>query len=120
MKLMEIAPDFLRSQIGTLLTILQHLEATQSQSQSGGPQSATIPMISVVKLMNNTGIPFSYEDFKQLYDTEPRIKELVANFNQDQITIGQPEPNVGTNTDNGEETVDRMAQKAAKSINQTS
>lgn len=118
MKLLEIAPDFLRGQVGTLLTILQHLESTLGQGESGA-MTAKVPMSAVIKLMNNTGNHFSYGSFKELYDKEPRIKELVANFNQDEITIGR-EPEVTSNDQEADPaaTVDAMAQKAAQNINQ--
>jgi len=118
MKLLEIAPDFLRGQVGTLLTILQHLEATLGQGDSGS-MSATVPMSAVVNLMNNTGNHFSYGAFKQLYDAEPRIQEIVSNFNQNEITIGKSvEDMTGNQEVDADATVDAMAQKAAQDINQ--
>jgi hypothetical protein len=118
MKLLEIAPDFVRSQTGTLLTILQHLEATLGKGESGA-MTAKVPMSAVINLMNNTGNHFSYGAFKDLYDTEPRIQQLVSNFNQDEITIGEPvEDMTGDQEVDGDQKVDQMAQKAAQNINQ--
>lgn len=117
MKLTEIAPDFVRSQTGTLLTILQHLAATLGQGDEG-VKSAKVPMNSVINLMNNAGYSFNYGDFLQIYEVEPRIKGLVSNFNQQEITVGkEPEfvshdQSVDTN-----KVVDQMAKSAAKDIN---
>ena len=76
-------------------------------------------MSAVIKLMNNTGNHFSYGSFQELYDKEPRIKELVSNFNQDEITIGR-EPEITSNDQEADPaaTVDAMAQQAAQKINQ--
>ena len=116
MRLMEITPDFVRSQLGTLLTILQHLRATVGHGIEGS-KSAKVPMASVINLMQHTGNSFSYGDFKQLYDTEPRVQALVSNFNQNEITIGKELADIsGPKDDN---TVERMAKSAAANINQS-
>ena len=118
MKLLEIAPDFLRGQVGTLLTILQHLESTLGHGESGA-MTAKVPMSAVIKLMNNTGNHFSYGSFKHLYDTEPRIQALVSNMNQNEVTIGRP-AEITSNDQSIDPTakVDQMAQAAAQNINQ--
>jgi hypothetical protein len=118
MKLLEIAPDFVRSQVGTLLTILQHLEATLGTGDSG-QMTAKVPMSAIVNLMNNSGNHFSYGAFKQIYDTEPRVQALVSNMNQDEVTIGRP-AEITSNDQSIDPTakVDQMAQKAAQTINQ--
>jgi hypothetical protein len=118
MKLLEIAPDFVRSQVGTLLTILQHLEATTGQGEEG-VKTATVPMDAVIELMRNAGYSFTYGNFTQLYDSEPRVKALVSNFNEQEITIGHPpEATVNDQLVDPTQVVDKMAQKAAKNINQ--
>jgi hypothetical protein len=118
MKLLEIAPDFLKSQTGILLTILQHLQATLGTGESGS-MSATVPMSAIVSLMNNTGNHFSYGAFKELFNSEPRIQDLVSNFNQQEVTIGTPEEITSNDqTVDADQTVDQMAKKAAKDINQ--
>ena len=117
MKLLEIAPDFVRSEVGTLLTILQHLEASLGHGESGA-LSATVPMDRIIALMNNSGNHFSYGAFKHLYDTEPRIQALVSNMNQNEVTIGRP-AEITSNDQSIDPTakVDQMAQAAAQNIN---
>jgi hypothetical protein len=88
MRLVEFTPPFVRSQLGTLLTILQHLRATVGQGIEGS-KSAKVPMASLINLMQHTGNSFSYGDFKQLYDTEPRVQALVSNFNQNEILCSE-------------------------------
>lgn len=105
MRLFEIAPDFTRSRAGVLLTILQHLSSKVGKG-------AKIPLSSIVSLMNNIGYSFNYDDFKDLYDNVPAIKNLVGNFDQKEITLGV-EPDIDTKREpNSDKTVDRMAKKA--------
>lgn len=118
MKLLEIAPDFVRGQVGTLLTILQHLEATLGQGATGA-LSAKVPMAAIIELMNKSGNHFSYGAFKDIYDSEPRVQQIVSNFNEQEVTIGKPDEI--TNNDSSIDPtakVDQMAQKAAQNINQ--
>jgi hypothetical protein len=117
MKLLEITPDFVRSQTGTLLTILQHLEATLGQGDSG-VMTAKVPMDKVLSLMQNAGYGFNYGTFVQLYDQEPRIQALISNYNEQEITIGRA-AEITSNDQSIDPTakVDQMAQAAAKNIN---
>jgi len=117
MRLLEITPDFVRSQTGTLLTILQHLQATMGKGREG-TQSVSVPMDAISNLMNNAGYSFNYADFLDLYNNEPRIAGLVANFNQDSVDLGKI-LDLGAPTDKqqDDQVVDKMAKSAAKAIN---
>jgi hypothetical protein len=63
------------------MTILQHLSNTTGEGTK-------VPMASVAQLMNNTGYPFGYDEFKALHDSTPSIANLVSNFDKNSITLG--------------------------------
>jgi len=107
MKLLEIAPNFVMGQNGTLMTILQHL-----QSKLG--KGSQVPISAVSNLMRNVGYGMTYDDFKKMYDANPDLQNLVGNFNQDTITIGKTDDDMTGDQEGGEDTVDQMAQTAAQ------
>jgi hypothetical protein len=82
MKLFEIAPDFVRSQVGTLMTILQYL---QSKTKPG----TKIPMQNVTNLMNNAGYPFDWRALEGLKKKYKALDELIGNFDEDSLTLGK-------------------------------
>jgi hypothetical protein len=81
MKLLEVAPDFVRSQVGTLMTILQYL---QSKTQTG----TKIPMKNLTNLMNNAGYPFDWRALEGLKKKYKALDELIGDFDENTITIG--------------------------------
>ena len=82
MKLLEVAPDFVRSQVGTLMTILQYL---QNKTEPG----TKIPMRNITNLMNNAGYSFNWEALEGLKKQFPALDELIGDANEDYITIGK-------------------------------
>jgi hypothetical protein len=112
MKLLEVAPDFVRSQVGTLMTILQFL---QSKIEPG----AKIPMQNVTNLMNNAGYPFDWRTLDGLKKKYKALDELIGSYDENSLTIGGgededeglgdqdgeqaplPEPNMDMNPDMG-------------------
>ena len=82
MKLLEVAPDFVRSQVGTLMTILQYL---QSKTKDG----TKIPMNNVTNLMNNAGYPFDWRALDGLKKEYPALDELIGDYDEDSLTIGK-------------------------------
>jgi hypothetical protein len=65
------------------------------------------------RLMQNIGrSQFTFDVFKVAYDSDPRLQELVADFDQDQITLKNSEtddlPQGRDNTDS----VEKMAKRA--------
>jgi len=112
MKLLEVAPDFVRSQVGTLMTILQFL---QSKTEPG----AKIPMQNVTNLMNNAGYPFDWRTLDGLKKKYKALDELIGSYDEGSLTIGSsededenlgdqdigqeppPEPNMDMNPDMG-------------------
>ena len=108
MRLVEIAPDFSRSQAGVLMTILQHLDTKL-------PPGTDIPFDRVVSLMNNAGHPFSYEIFKDLLEKNPKLGNIVSKHTSTSVTLGEPEaeeqePGAG----DPEKRVDQMAKSATQ------
>jgi hypothetical protein len=84
MKLLEVAPDFLRSQVGTLMTILQYL---QSKTEPG----TKIPIQNITNLMNNAGYSFNADALEGLKNKFPALDELIGNFDKNFITLGKSE-----------------------------
>ena len=74
--------------------------------------------LSISKLdnvMRNYGMSqFSYETFKSAYDADPKLQELVANFNQDTIELadGSASDELDTNPKDGGSSVSTMAKRA--------
>ena len=59
---------------------------------------------------------FDYETFKAMYDSDPRLKQLVTNFDQDKIEFKQSEvddvENLPGNPGRPGDTVGQMAKNA--------
>jgi hypothetical protein len=109
MKLLEIAPDFVRSQAGALLTMLQHVSARTGE----GTQ---IPFNRVAALMNSAGFPFSYTALTDLLDQVPSLNNIITAHDENSITVGKKaEPADDRKPDQDPvKAVDRMSKKAAK------
>ena len=108
MKLLEVAPDFVSSQAGVLMTILQYLEG---KTKPG----TVVPISSISKMMNNMGYSFNYADFQALYRDNPHLQTLVTAMTPDSVTVGQSEEMLqgDPNPEQQANTVDQMASKAA-------
>jgi len=111
MKLLEVAPDFVKSQAGVFMTILQYLE---SKTKPG----VQIPMANISKLMNNAGYSFSYENLEELINSNPSIGEMISDYNNQHVVLGkesvaskQPDK---SDIEKQSATVDNMAKSAAK------
>jgi hypothetical protein len=112
MKLLEVAPDFVKSQAGVLMTILQYLE---SKIKAG----TQIPMTNITKLMNNAGYSFNYDNLQELIQSTPAIENMISDYNKDHIVLGKEsvadkEPDQ-SDIEKQNATVDKMASKAARS-----
>jgi len=68
------------------------------------------------KLMQNVGAEqFDFETFKSAYDTDPRVKTMIKNFDKDGIepkTQKEREEGVASSGPDGADTVSQMAQRA--------
>ena len=114
MRLLEIAPDFVKSQAGTLMTILQYL---QGKTKPG----TKVPISNISRLMNNAGYSFSFENLEELSNSNPALASMIGDFDENYITIGEPdEPSVADDEsldepkpDEDAATVDKMAKSAA-------
>lgn len=71
--------------------------------------------IDLNKVMQNLGgEAFSYDSFKNAFDSDPRVKEMVKNFSEAGIELKTKE-DAGSNmqgSDQGSNTVSQMAQRA--------
>ena len=111
MKLLEVAPDFMRSEAGVFMTILQLL---QSKTKPG----VKIPSANISKLMNNAGYAFSYDNIKELIEKNPALDDMISDYSKDFIVIGKEsiankEPDE-KDAEKQASTVDKMAKSAAK------
>lgn len=109
MRLCEIAPDFVRSQAGALLTMLQHVA-----SRTG--EGTQIPFYKVTAMMNSAGFPFSYKAFLDLLNQVPSLNNIVTAHDESSITVGKKDenPTDGEADEDPNKVVDRMSKKAAK------
>lgn len=117
MRLVEIAPNFVRSQTGTLMTILQHLEDKVGKG-------TTVPFSAISNLMHNVGYIFTYDDLKVMHAADLRIQALITDFDQEEITIGKAEELPSEDDDlldagepQADKIVNKLSKKAAKAIN---
>lgn len=66
--------------------------------------------------MKNMGSEqFTYDTFKLAYDSDPRIKPLIKNFDQQGITLAtemEAEPDSATQATSSETAVSKMAKRA--------
>jgi len=88
MKLLEVAPDFVRSEVGSLMTILQML---QNKVEPG----TKIPMQNITNLMNNAGYPFNWRALEGLKKKYKALDDLIGDFDEDSLTLGgEEEPEI--------------------------
>lgn len=78
---------------------------------------AALSIAKLDKYMRNQGKGnFDYETFKAMYDSDPRLKQLVTNFDQDKIEFKQSEvddvENLPGNPGRPGDTVGQMAKNA--------
>ena len=75
---------------------------------------AALSMNKLDKFMQNQGRgQFNYETFKAAYDSDPRLQELVKNFDEDKIEFKSSEmDDLPQTKDGGGDTVNQMAKRA--------
>jgi hypothetical protein len=88
----------------------------QSRADSKG-QPAFLSFRAMDQLMQNIGgESFTYEEFKQMYDSVPGIKDIVKNFDENGLTIdtkeGGEDDAPTTSADNGDANVAAAAKRA--------
>jgi hypothetical protein len=78
---------------------------------------AALSMIKLDKYMRNQGKGnFDFETFKAMYDADPKLQQLVTNFDQDKIEFKQSEQDdvegLPGNSGRPSDTVGNMAKNA--------
>jgi hypothetical protein len=112
MRLYEVADSF----VDDLETLLRNLVGRGDSKHSS--QQLTYPALS--NLLQNIGYSGINQDVLQkVYDDNPELQNLIANFDDQGITLGtkvQPDQPEKTQFDipSGGKSVDRMASNAAK------
>ncbi len=91
----------------------------QTRASSSGKQGK-LSINGFLQMLANAGIMMDYDGFKTVFDTNPQLKNVIAQFNKDEITF------VGDSDDEGagyeepqgdmpdDERVAKMAQRATK------
>jgi len=101
-----------------LLSILDHLVHKADDSTEHG--ESKISFATIIQFMRNLRQPIDFDEFKQLYDMNPAISNLVRNFDDEFITLNTEEElevdmsdpqNIEQPSQN---TVDDMAKRALK------
>jgi hypothetical protein len=91
----------------------------QTRASSSGKQGK-LSINGFLQMLANAGIMMDYDGFKTVFDTNPQLKNVIAQFNKDEITfvgdsddegVGYEEPQGDMPDD---ERVAKMAQKATK------
>jgi hypothetical protein len=87
----------------------------QAKADSKG-QPAFLSFQALDRIMSNLGgESFDYEGFKNVYDSNPALKDLVKNFNEKGVTVKtkeQPSDANQADTAQGDTTVSTMAKRA--------
>ena len=99
--------------------IMSAAMVAQTRASSIGKQGK-LSMNGFLQMLANAGIMMDYDGFKTVFDTNPQLKNVIAQFNKDEITF------VGDSDDEGagyeepqgdmpdDERVAKMAQRATK------
>lgn len=76
----------------------------------------TVPIDRVDQIMRNVGnVQFSYDVFKTAYDQDPKIQDLVTNFDKKNISFKTSElDDVKVKKGKSKDTVGTMAKRATK------
>jgi len=101
----QLRGNFRKSEIATLMTILNHLDS----KIANGTQ---VPFDSIAELMHNVGYNFTFNDFMELYHQAPAIKNLVTGTPTEQgLTLGRLTP-ADQDDQQKQNRVDQMAKTA--------
>jgi hypothetical protein len=113
MKLLEISTNFIMSEVGTIMTILKHLESRMGKG-------VKVPFHSIARLLSNVGYSMTFDDFMSVYNQNEQLQKMISGTpSENEITIGQDVADVqGDGEVAGDAKVDAMAKSAAKDINQ--
>jgi hypothetical protein len=115
MRLFEVADRF----VDDLETILRNLikgGRPQKSSEPAEKQSQNISYPALSQLLNNIGYgSVDFKQFARIYDENPSIAPLIADYNQEYIMLGTdketiPKSNLGTDAG---PSVDQMASRGA-------
>ena len=67
---------------------------------------------SLIRMVQNTGIPFNYQALASAVDSDDAVKQIIKNFNKDEVTFNTGEDEQpGAVSDEGN-TVEKMAKRA--------
>jgi len=99
--------------------IMSAAMVAQTRASNTGKQGK-LSMNGFLQMLANAGIMMDYDGFKTVFDTNPQLKNVIAQFNKDEITFvgDSDDESVGYEEPQGDmpddERVAKMAQKATK------
>lgn len=102
--------------IANLITVLNFVVKRVEDEDA----SNIINTQSLLSMVENTGIPFDYAALVSAYESNTAVKNLISNFNQDEVTlIGGPEDEMIGGDDeiggeNSSEAISRIAKRVAQ------
>lgn len=117
MRITEFEHPMPQNAEGTLITILQFALTKAGMSDKWADKDVRVSTNTILKLLNNSGIGFSFQDLDALIKSSPNVKNRVASINKDIMIIrtNSPKPNDDMATSpEGDQTVSNMADRASK------
>lgn len=114
MRLRDIIKEDTDAQNTILLSILSFIKKRASESGIGG-KIKTKALINMVK--NAGDKSFNYDTLAKANENNPAVKNLIKSFNQEEVIIGQNDPQDVFNPDQAKNPVDTVAQMAKKALN---
>lgn len=115
MRLFEVAGRF----VDDLQTILRNLIKGGNAKKASEPsekESQTISYPALSQLLNNLGYGnVAFEQFARIYDENPELQSLIADYNEEFITLGTDEEQQSTGSTDipTGPSVDQMASQGA-------
>jgi len=75
--------------VEALITVLNHeLKSADNSAEIGDNE---ISFVELVHTMRNLGHVIDFDGFKQIYDMDPGVQNLIKNFDKDFITLNTEE-----------------------------
>jgi len=105
--------EFQNDAVADLIVVLRN----KIRTADAQGQAMMMSWPEVTELMADHGHDeYDYDTFKNMYDTNPDLQSIVANFNGDGITLGtkeKVEPDTVDTDVPSDQAVDKMAKRAA-------
>ena len=117
MRLLEISSERSQSTEGTLATLLQFLLGKADMPEIGDKsvKQVRVPIETILGLMKNAGVPFSYQDLDAAVKKSSMVKNLIKSMDPQSLVIKAEPSDMNTDIKPGDETdIAKMASRASK------